>query len=86
MTQTHLPRHLQSSSKNSDDRLENILVKDNDIEFYWCLLSVDIRDEEHCTELLKAIVQFWVTTRGYAVTSSWMEAYKKASQKTTKAL
>ena len=48
------------------------------------MVAVNIESEES-SELLRAIVQLWVTICGFAITSAWMEDYKRASQKTTKA-
>ena len=41
-------------------------------------------DQEEAVKLLTEIVDMWVTMRGFAITSKWMEEYKKAKKKTTK--
>lgn len=46
---------------------------------YACI----VRDED-VAELLHAIVDLWITTRGFALTSSWLEQYKLANKKNVK--
>ena len=49
------------------------------------MVSVDLTDELSSTELLQHIVEMWVKIRGFSMTSAWLEEYKCASQKKTKA-
>ena len=60
------------------------IEEDEDIKFYWSMVSVDIDDEQDSCELLHSIVDLWLTIRGNSITSSWLEMYKKANQKATK--
>ena len=53
--------------------------KDDDVQFYWSMLSVDI-EEEHNSELLHHIVQLWLTIRGFSISKAWMENYKCAAK------
>ena len=48
------------------------------------MLSVDIDGEEESVELLRDIVELWLTIRGFSIAGQWMEIYKKCSSKTTK--
>ena len=82
MVQKLLPDHL---SKSGDKKsLIDTIVSDSDVEFNWCMLSVDIRDEEDAMELLRMVVDSWVTMRGFALTSMWTEEYKRATAKNVK--
>jgi hypothetical protein len=82
MVQKLLPDHL---SKSGDKKsLIEMIMNDTDVEFNWCMLSVDIREEEDALELLQIIVESWVTMRGFALTSMWMEEYKRATRKNVK--
>ena len=82
MVQKLLPDHL---SKSGDKKsLINTIVSDSDVEFNWCMLSVDIRDEEDAMELLRMVVESWVTMRGFVLTSMWTEEYKRATAKNVK--
>ncbi len=40
--------------------------------------------EEDALQLLKNIVELWLTIRGLAISKSWMEDYKRATQDSTK--
>ena len=82
-TQAFLPNHLHSSSESSRKGLQDKIIADEDVQFYWSMVSVDLQDEVS-SELLQHIIDLWVKMRGFALTSAWMEAYKRASQKTTK--
>lgn len=81
-TQALLPNHLRNSSTIS---LQQKITKDEDVQFYWSMVSVDIEDETESLKLLQSIVELWVKIRGFSITSAWMEQYKRASQRVTKA-
>ncbi len=51
------------------------LLRNEDIHLLWSKLSVNIEDTDSSEELLTAIIQKWVTLRGFAQVSSWMEDY-----------
>ena len=84
-TQAVLPRHLQNPSGSSKESLHYTIIADEDVQFYWSMVSVDLTDELSSTELLQHIVEMWVKIRGFSMTSAWLEEYKCASQKKTKA-
>lgn len=84
-TQAALPHHLQPSSGSSKGSLHDKIISDEDVQFYWTMVSVDLEDEESSSELLQKIVALWVKIRGFSMTSAWMEEYKRALQETTKA-
>ena len=81
-----LPQHIirGDSDKATFKRcvLEKI-VKNEDVQFNWLLLSQDIDDVAHAEHLLTEIVNLWVTIRGYSIAASWMAEYKKNARKTT---
>ena len=83
-TQLHLPQHLQHPTQSSDFSIRTKITEAGDVQFYWAMLSVNI-DDMHNSELLNAIVDLWVTIRGFTLTSSWLENYKRASGIKTKA-
>ena len=41
-------------------------------------------DEEDNKELLKHVVQLWLTIRGFTLSKEWMEQYKTQAQATQK--
>ena len=77
---------LKSSSVEPDqkDHLVRLVCEDNDVLFYWSMLAVDIDTEDHATQLLKEIVEFWLTIRGFSIAGQWMEVYKRNKALTTK--
>ena len=79
-TQALLPKHLRNPSGNRKDGLQQKITEDEDVQFYWSMVSVDIEDETKSLELLQSIVELWVRIRGFSITSAWMEQYKRASQ------
>ena len=44
------------------------------------LLSQDIEEEENSEVLLAEIINLWITIRGFSLSASWMEEYKKQSK------
>lgn len=78
-----LPRHLANPPNSRDALLEEI-KESEDVLFYWSMLSIDIHSPEDADELLKAVVQLWVTIRGYSLTAAWFEEYKKAHHSSSK--
>ena len=83
-TQQCLPAHLVGCSQSASKDLNQQIFDDVDIQFYWSMLTADIEEEQYALELLHAIIQLWITIRGFAMTSSWMESYKQVHKKTTK--
>ena len=82
-TRQILPRHLANPLNSRDALLEEIKGNE-DVLFYWSMLSIDIHSPEDADELLKSVIQLWVTIRGYSLTAAWFEEYKKAHHSTSK--
>ena len=84
-TQECLPGHLRSqSSDKGKDSLLKAVIDDEDVQYYWHMLALYIIKDEDVAELLHAIVDLWITMRGFALTSSWLEQYKLANKKNVK--
>ena len=58
------------------------MVGDEDVQEVWRVLAIDIDSDEEADELLFDLVDMWVTMRGFALVSMWMEEYKRAKDKT----
>ena len=56
------------------------IVADEGIAFYWCLVAINM-ETRTANRLLHAIVELWVTIRGFSFCSGWMELYKQETQK-----
>ena len=78
-----LPKHIASSSSDSVDSIVERTLSNDSIQFHWTLISQDMDSEEESQELLREVVNKWVTIRGFAIASMWMEVYKQACKETT---
>ena len=58
------------------DQAEN----DENVQFYWDFITHEFTSEV-LTTLLHDVVSLWFTIRGFAVTSSLFEQYKRAAKK-----
>ena len=81
-----LPKHAFSCDTEKLSFQANVYnrVKENeDVQFYWAILSQEIDNPDDSQELLAEIIKLWVTVRRYAMTATWMETFKKKEEKTT---
>ncbi len=60
------------------------VVSDDELQFHWCLISMDIDDEDASQELLSKIVQLWLTIRGFSTAGAYVEYYKHCRKRSTK--
>ena len=54
----------------------DIVISNEDVQFYWCIVMAHYQ-RKHETLLLKDIAMQWITVRGFAYTSGWIEQYKQ---------
>ena len=59
------------------------VTTDDNVLFYWDFMMNDFASEVS-TALLRDVVSIWFTIRGFAVTSSLFEQYKRATNKNIK--
>ena len=78
----YLPEHLKKS-KSFKDSVHNKIIKNENVQFYWTLLSQDIERPDESLLLLTDIVTLWVTIRGYSIVAAWMEVYKTLKKQTS---
>ena len=74
----HLFLTLQEISSVDSRKRQHIIsaiASDDNVQFHWTLLSVDIESEEQAVELLEQIVGLWLTIQGFSLTGAWMEQY-----------
>ena len=57
------------------------VANDDDVQFYWTLLSADIRVEKHSA--IRLLVGMWVSIRGFSIADAWLEQYKQIMKTTT---
>ena len=83
-TRQLLPLQLAGSTILNKEKLIKLIISDDRVQLKWRPIGVDIVDDEDANELLCRIVEMWITIRGFAITSKWMEDYKCAKAKTLK--
>ncbi len=69
---------------NKREVIASAVAADDDVQFYWTLLSVDITNEQIAIDLLKEMIGMWITIRGFSIAKAWLEKYmpeKKSKQK-----
>lgn len=76
--QETLREHLLSGVVEKQEYLCKLL-RNEDIHTLWSKLCTDIEDSDSSCELLTAIIEKWVTLRGFAQVSSWVDDYKAAT-------
>ncbi len=64
------------------EKVKHSALKDEDVIFYWYILTTDI-DTETGNILLSMIVDLYVTIRGFSFAKSFMELYKQSTKKAT---
>ena len=77
-----LAYYLTPSSDTKGSLLRDI-TDNYDVQLHWHTLTIDISDAKDVDELLNRVADSWVTIRGFAITSSWLEQYKLTSHKST---
>ena len=81
----NLQHHLKVSntSEMNDDFREKVvteLVKNDDINFYWCVLTLKL-DAEKDGVLRRLVVEHWVTVRRFSFAEAFIEMYKQCRKK-----
>ena len=76
-TQLCLPQLLNQQS--TKEAVMKSVEEDDNVQFHWCMLSVDIVDE-HTQELLKHIIEQWVRMRGFAMVKGLQNSLRKNYQ------
>jgi len=78
-----LPSLLHEADKK--EKIINELSTNEDVLFYWLIVGADFEedDERVHAELLKKIIELFVTIRGFSYASGWLEKYKQRNKKGT---
>lgn len=79
--------HLQSllTETNKKQKIIQELIDNENVQFYWLIVGADFEEENEAvhSELLKRIVELFVTMRGFSYASAWLEKYKQGAKKGT---
>ena len=62
------------------EKLTRSITTNEEVLFHWEMACANCEEEESKT-LFAMVVDLWVTMRGFAYASSWMELYKQTSKK-----
>lgn len=77
----HLHAGNVSDNSGVKERALECVVTNAEVQLYWSTISANW-EEEASDELLKSLVEHWVTIRGFSFTSAFMEKYKQTHMKT----
>ena len=67
-------------SAGSKAALVESIATDEDVLFYWSIISAEWEEKEEQI-LLRMIIDLWVTVRGFSFAKSMLEMYKQAQKK-----
>ncbi len=83
-TQELLPQHL-ATKRNADTHNKIKKIEEEDeVQFWWSMLAISIAEEDASAELLNNLISMWVTVRGFAVVSNWLEQYNISQKQSIK--
>ena len=84
--QSNLQTHLQPAIEpdSTKEKLVLFVVQNRNVQFCWYKLSVDIQDDKCSQELLREIVELWLSIRGHSIAGQWVEYYKNCTAKNTR--
>ncbi len=75
----HLTEHTAAPSKKAE--IIKTIVEDKMVQLRWQSVGKTIIDDDSSQELLRMLVDIWVTMRGFALTSKWIAEYKEDKEK-----
>ena len=71
--------YLKSENTTFKDNAIKAISLDENVLFYWELLS-GMWEEDERDALLQMVIELWVTIRGFAYASGWLEHYKQTTK------
>ncbi len=79
-TELEVRRHLHSQRvPNFKKEVTKVVLENEDVTFYWSMLSADW-EEEDSQALLELVVDMFITVGGFSYTSAWMDGEIQSSQ------
>ena len=67
---------VQEMTNATREKLCRLITANDDVLFYWCMVTVEV-DQEEANTLLEIIVNLWITVRGYSFANSWWRCINK---------
>ena len=83
MVRKFVVKLVNQSTQQEKQEIVDEIVSDDDIQFHWSVISVDL-DHHVGEQLLQEIVQLWLTIRGFSTAGAFVEQYKQITKKSTK--
>lgn len=75
----YLKTNLHRQATHNGPALCDIVTSNQDVQFYWCIVMAECQQKAE-NLLLKEIAMQWITVRGFAYTSGWIEQYKQGKK------
>ena len=83
VTYMHLQPILEGDQPKDKTVIATAVCSNEQLQFLWATVSLDIATEGGSQALLREIVDLWIKMRGYAITSMIVELYKRQKAKNT---
>lgn len=81
VVKAHFSTDNPSVMKDVKEAVTAGVLQDSEVLFHWSMVAANWINEE-ADELLKAIVEHWITIRGFSFASAFNELYKQEQKKT----
>jgi hypothetical protein len=78
--------HQHTAAVDQRETIIHSTASNDDVQFYWTMLSVDIESEKQAAEVLKQIIGLWLNARGFSLAGSWLDTISKQSSVKSKGL
>lgn len=71
---------IEVAKEGRRERLTDAVSNNDDVLFHWCLLTAE-SEEAHAQTVFDMLVSMWITVRGFAFASAFVEIYKQEKKK-----
>ncbi len=72
--------NIRAISAGTQAKMVGNVVTSENVQFYWCMVAYDMT-EELAAELLRILIELWITVRSFSFVKSYMELYKQQTKK-----
>ena len=80
---SHIRDNCASEVKTVKNEVTQAMKQNEDVLFYWSIVSANWKSEEASAVLLDMIMEVWVTMRGFSYAGAFIEQYKQKNKKCT---
>ena len=79
-------KHFTVANGTANESLKHLafhgIIENEDVLFYWSMISINWASKE-ADDLLKMIIEHYITVRGFSFASAFMEKFKQSTKKST---